>query len=238
MSSQVKNHTIALTYHTHAMLPYNTFQKVFGFALLWAVILCLLPTYSIATASSCAYFSSHSKSLLPTAARRLASKLSYKEDGVVPPHLSSVLIISEHKDTIENDGSIASIIPILRGGARGTKNNPNKNLLSHYVMRNVWAGNKQDKDKGKSIKGNTTDALINHEHFSTFVRIGVEAVLGILLIFLGENNGKAVNVQMIASGAICMGILLVEITRFVSKDALKLLSAAAVMTAILLLLIA
>jgi hypothetical protein len=81
------------------------------------------------------------------------------------------------------------------------------------------------------------DAIQHAEHkvlIRTFTRIGVEALVGIVLIFLGETRSD-MN-QMIVPGALSMGIVLFEITNFLGEDAVKLLVAAMAMVGLLLLL--
>jgi hypothetical protein len=89
-------------------------------------------------------------------------------------------------------------------------------------------GRKPKKSKADEIKIAEQKKLVNR-----LTRIGIEAVVGILLILIGESREI---IWLVALGAVSMGAVLAEITAFLGEDALKMFGAAIGMMAILLLL--
>jgi hypothetical protein len=116
----------------------------------------------------------------------------------------------------------------LRGGDA-----PNNLPCPHCKSTLHQGGKKECPWKSLSRK----DAIQHAEHkviVRTFTRISLEALVGIVLIFLGEIRSDMK--QMIVPGALSMGIVLFEITNFLGEDAVKLLFAAMAMVGLLLLL--
>lgn len=139
-------------------------------------------------------------------------------------------------DTIMTDSTLWSLrggdAPKNRGGGDAPKNRP----CPHCKSTQHQGGKKECPWKTLRPK----DAIQHAEHkvhkdlIRTFTRIGVEALVGIALILLGETRSNMK--LMIVPGALSMGIVLFEITNFLGEDAVKLLCAAMAMVGLLLLL--
>ncbi|CAJ1968038.1 unnamed protein product [Cylindrotheca closterium] len=117
----------------------------------------------------------------------------------------------------------AAVVQIPRGGGEGRR-----------------GGNNQVNKKQKGKKGANNDVVAHSKDLGTFVRMGVEATLGILFIFLSEASSSEQHQpfknKMVVSGGVCMALLLVEIARFLGEDAAKLSLAALAMVTVLFLL--